>query len=264
MKRLLFFLKNERKMFLKLTKNDFKARYTGSYLGIAWGVIQPIITILIYWFVFTVGLRSGERPDGSPYIIWMVSGMIPWFFFSDALGAGTGAFMEYGYLVKKLNFNIGLIPLVKIGASLIIHIIFLTVTTMIFNFFGYQADWFYLQLVYYMFCNVCLVLGIVLFTSSLTVYMRDVSQLVAIVIQIGFWAIPIVWGPEVLKGKFRLLFQLNPVFYIVEGYRDSFMTHKLFFEKPVYTIYFWMFTGIFLFIGMYTFRKLKPYFADVL
>ena len=66
MKRLLFFLKNERKMFIKLTKNDFKARYTGSYLGIAWGVIQPIITILIYWFVFTVGLRSGQRPDGSP------------------------------------------------------------------------------------------------------------------------------------------------------------------------------------------------------
>ena len=214
--------------------------------------------------MFTVGLRSGQRPDGSPYIIWMVSGMIPWFFFSDALGAGTGAFMEYGYLVKKLNFNIGLIPVVKIGASLIIHIIFLTVTTMIFNFFGYQADWFYLQLLYYMFCNVCLVLGIVLFTSSLTVYMRDVSQLVAIVIQIGFWAIPIVWGPEVLTGKFRLIFQLNPVFYIVEGYRDSFINNIWFWEKQIQTIYFWLISLSLFFVGAIIFKRLKPHFADVL
>ena len=167
-------------MIGKLVKNDFKARYSGSYLGVVWGIVQPLITVLIYWFVFTVGLRNGERPDGTPYIIWMISGIVAWFFFSDALGAGTNAFLEYSYLVKKLNFNVGLIPLVKVGTSLIIHGIFLGIVTVILNFSGFTADWYYLQLAYYIFCNFMLVFAVVLFTSSVTVYMRDASQLVGI------------------------------------------------------------------------------------
>ena len=137
MNRLRVFFEKDKKMIGKLVKNDFKARYSGSYLGVIWGVVQPLITVLIYWFVFTVGLRNGERPDGSPYIIWMMSGIVAWFFFSDALGAGTNAFLEYSYLVKKLNFNVGLIPLVKVGTSLIIHAIFLGIVTIILNFSGY-------------------------------------------------------------------------------------------------------------------------------
>ena len=264
MNRLRVFFEKDKKMIGKLVKNDFKARYSGSYLGVIWGVVQPLITVLIYWFVFTVGLRNGERPDGSPYIIWMMSGIVAWFFFSDALGAGTNAFLEYSYLVKKLNFNVGLIPLVKVGTSLIIHAIFLGIVTIILNFSGFAADWYYLQLAYYIFCNFMLVFAVVLFTSSVTVYMRDVSQLVGIFIQIGFWAIPIVWGPEVLSGKLRFIFQLNPVYYLVEGYRDSLYAHIPFWTKPLYTLYFWAVTGALFALGMYTFRKLKPYFADVL
>ena len=66
MNRLRVFFEKDKKMIGKLVKNDFKARYSGSYLGVIWGVVQPLITVLIYWFVFTVGLRNGERPDGSP------------------------------------------------------------------------------------------------------------------------------------------------------------------------------------------------------
>ena len=109
-----------------------------------------------------------------------------------------------------------------------------------------------------------LVFAVVLFTSSVTVYMRDVSQLVGIFIQIGFWAIPIVWGPEVLSDKLRFIFQLNPVYYLVEGYRDSLYAHVPVWDKPLYTLYFWAVTGALFALGMYTFRKLKPYFADVL
>lgn len=264
MKNFLENLRENKRIFIKLLNNDFKSRYSGAYLGAVWGIIQPIITVLIYWFVFQVGLKSGARPDGTPYIVWMMAGIIPWFFFSDALGAVTNTFLEYSYMVKKLNFRISILPLIKVGSSLIIHIVFLIFVTVILNFSGFYADWSYLEIFYYMFATVYLVLGVGLITSTLAVYVRDVSQLVAIIIQIGFWAIPIVWGPEALGGKLIYLFKLNPVYYVVEGYRKALISKEPFWIEPIYAIYFWGISTAILFLGIYIFRKLKPYFADVL
>lgn len=260
----LAYLGKNRKIFMKLLKNDFKSRYAGAYLGAVWGIIQPVITVLVYWFVFQVGLKSGGRPDGTPYIVWMMTGIIPWFFYSDALGAITNTFLEYSYMVKKINFRISLLPLVKAGSSLILHMVFLLFVMLILNFSGFYADWSYLQIVYYITAAVYCVLGLGLITSSLTVYMRDMAQLVSIVIQIGFWAIPIVWGPEVLSGKLQYVFKLNPVYYIVEGYRKTLITHEWFWSEPLYTLYFWTAATGIMAAGIYTFQKLKPYFADEL
>lgn len=258
-----FFIKN-RAIYIKLVQNDFKARYIGSYLGAFWGIIQPIITILIYWFVFQIGLRSGDRPDGTPYILWMIAGMIPWFFFADALGSTTNIYLEYSYMVKKLNFRISILPFVKIGSSLLIHITFLLFSTVILNFYGFFANWSYLQLIYYMFACVVLVAGITFFTSTIAVYMRDTSQFIAIVIQIGFWIIPIVWAPEAVSERYLYLFKLNPVYYIVEGYRQSLLSNTYFWQSPLYTLYFWSVTLLIWSLSIYTFRKLKPYFSDIL
>ncbi len=264
MRGFLIYLGNNRKIFINLLKNDFKSRYSGAYLGAVWGIVQPVVTVLIYWFVFQVGLRSGDRPDGTPYIVWMLAGIIPWFFFSDALGAVTNTFLEYSYMVKKINFRISLLPFVKIGSSMVLHAIFLIFVTIILNFAGFYAGWSYLEIFYYMAGGFYCVLGIGLITATLTVYMRDVSQLVSIVIQIGFWAIPIVWGPEVLSGRFIYLFKLNPVYYIVEGYRKALISHEWFWSEPVYMLYFWIVTTMVFGVGIFIFRRLKPYFADEL
>lgn len=264
MKGIMAYIKENHKIYRKLLKNDFRARYIGSYLGVIWGFIQPVITILIYWLVFQFGLRSSSRPDGTPYIIWMIAGMIPWFFFSDAIGSVTNTFLDYSYMVKKLKFRISLLPLVKIGSSFIVHMIFLLFSTVIFNFYGYRADWFYLQIVYYLAALLYLILGIGLLTSSLSVYFRDTGQIVGIFIQIGFWAIPIVWGPEVLHGVAGIVLKLNPVYYIVSGYRETFLSEVGFWMHPVYGGYYWgISTAVFL-LGLYTFRRLKVNFADVL
>lgn len=258
------YLKNNWKIFVKLLTNDFKSKYSGAYLGAVWGVIQPIITVLIYWFVFRVGLRAGNRPDGTPYIVWMIAGIVPWFFISDAFGAVTNTFLEYSYLVKKLNFRITMLPFVKIGSSCIFHLVFVVFVMVIFNIAGFYVRLSYFELAYYMFAAIYSVLGIGLMTSALTVYMRDVSQIVGIIIQIGFWAIPIVWGPEVLGEPLIYLFKLNPVYYVVEGYRDVLITGEWFWQKPVYTLYFWCVSTLIMVLGIYVFRKLRPYFADVL
>lgn len=94
-------LLQNRKLILKLSVNDFKTKYAGSYLGIVWAFVQPIVTILVYWFVFSVGLRSGNV-DNYPFVLYLTTGIIPWFFFQDALNGGTNALLEYNYLVKRL------------------------------------------------------------------------------------------------------------------------------------------------------------------
>ena len=251
-------------LYVSLVKNDFKARYNGSAYGVVWGVIQPLVTILIYWFVFQVGLRAGTRPDGIPYILWLICGILPWFFFSEALGMVTNSIVEYSYLVKKVHFRMSLIPEIKIGSSLVMHIIFLTIGTVILNFYGYAANWYYLQLIYYIGAMIYLLIGNAMLLSALNVFFRDMSQIIGIVIQIGFWAIPIVWGSEMLSPPLMILFKLNPVFYLVEGYRDTLLNHVPFWMHLRQTAYFWAFSTALFIIGAKVFRKLKPSFADVL
>ena len=93
-----------RKLAVYLAKNDMKNKFAGSYLGIVWAFVQPVITILLYWFVFQIGLRSQDVAD-VPFVLWLMAGLIPWFFFQDAVLNATNSFTEYSYLVKKVVFN---------------------------------------------------------------------------------------------------------------------------------------------------------------
>ena len=105
-----------KKLILQLSKNDFKTRFAGSMLGRVWGFIQPVVMVLVYWFAFERGLRMGAaRVAGGieiPYVLWLVAGLVPWFYFSDALSGGTNALIEYSYLVKKVVFEISILPVV--------------------------------------------------------------------------------------------------------------------------------------------------------
>ena len=87
-----------------LTKNDFKQKYLGNFLGVAWAFIQPTATIMIFWFVFQVGFKS-QPVDDFPFILWLVAGMFPWFFFAEGLSTGTNSIVANSFLVKKVVFS---------------------------------------------------------------------------------------------------------------------------------------------------------------
>ena len=101
-----------REMIVKLAKNDFRTKYAGSYFGIAWAFVSHIVTILLYWFVFQIGFRS--QPVGDyPFVLWLTAGLVPWFFFSDAWNGATNSLMEYSFLVKKVVFDIEILPAIQ-------------------------------------------------------------------------------------------------------------------------------------------------------
>ena len=130
-------LYQNRRLIWKLSKNDFKTRYAGSYLGIIWAFVQPIVTVVMYWFVFGVvmpGRAVAVQGDIEiPYILWLIAGIVPWFFFSEALSNGTGALLEYNYLVKKVVFKISILPIIKIMSALFVHAFFVIFTLILFS-----------------------------------------------------------------------------------------------------------------------------------
>ena len=121
-------LYHSRKLIWKLSKNDFKKRYAGSYLGFVWALVQPVVTVVLYWLVFDKVFNTKAQMLASgvevPYVLYLTAGLVPWFYFSEAITNGTSALLEYSYLVKKVVFNISILPIIKLVAATFIHLFF--------------------------------------------------------------------------------------------------------------------------------------------
>ena len=253
-----------RKLIWSLSKNDFKTRFAGSYLGIVRAFVQPVVTVLVYWFVFQVGLKAG-RTNEYPFVVWLVAGLVPWFFFSEALNGGTNALIEYSYLVKKVVFKISILPIVKVMSAVFVNAFFILFTLVLCSCYGYTPSLYTIQIIYYLICNFLLVLGLSYFTAAIVVFFRDLTQIINILLQVGMWITPIMWDAEhMLSPKLLKIFKLNPVYYIVDGFRDSLLAGVGFWEKPMWTVYFWLFVIIVFSIGVSVFKRLRVHFADVL
>lgn len=252
-----------RDLILQLVIRDFKTRYLGSYLGLFWAFIQPVITILILWFVFDVGFKSAPVGD-LPFILWLVTGIIPWFFISECLSGGTVAVVENSYLVQKIVFRISILPVVKLLSALIVHLFFVLIIFAFFIAYHIPVTIYSIQVLYYGLSSIVLLLGLIWLTSALMVFLKDVGQIVAMVIQFGFWLTPIFWSLQMVPGKYHVLIKLNPIYYIIQGYRDCFIHKVWFWQHPFYTVYFWGMTGGIFILGAVVFSRLRPHFADVL
>jgi teichoic acid transport system permease protein len=252
-----------RKMIFKLAKNDFKTKYVSSYLGTIWAFINPLIIIGTYWFVFQVGFRSTDIGD-VPFIVWFICGIVPWFFFSEALGSATNSLLEYSYLVKKVVFKIEMLPILKILAALFVHLFFIVFLFIIYLIYGFSLNVYNLQIFYYLLCMIVFLVAVSTFTSSIVLFFRDLNQIIGIILNVGFWFTPIGWPYTMLPEAWRIVFKLNPMFYIVEGYRDAFVNNIWFYEKPYHLLYFWVSTFIILFVSIKLFKKLKIHFPDVI
>ena len=252
-----------RKFLWQMMIRDFKQRYISSYLGILWAFIQPTVTVFIFWFVFQVGFKS-TPVNNFPFILWLVCGMFPWFFLNESIQSATNSIVESAFLVKKIVFRVELLPIVKIISALVVHGFFIVVLFLMFAIYGHFPSIYNLQIIYYLFAMICLATGISWLTSALTVFVRDIGQFVAMMLQFGFWGTPIFWNLKVIPEQIQPFLKLNPAYYLIEGYRQSFIYKEWFWEHLHLTIYFWLVTAIIVLGGAWCFKKLRPHFADVL
>lgn len=252
-----------RDFLMTLTRRDFVGRWLGSRMGLAWAFIHPTATIFILWLVFEHGFNTGPV-EGKPFVVWLTAGMVPWLFFAEALAAACNSVLEHSYLVKKIVFRFSMLPLVKILSSLVVHLFLVAVAVMLCMIYGLSPDLHALQIPYYIFSSIILLLGLSWLTSSMVLFLKDVAQVVAVALQFGFWLTPVLWSVDLLPQQLRVFAFANPAHYIVQGFRDALLNEIWFWERPLQTLYFWAVASVVFALGAVVFNRLRPHFADVL
>jgi len=253
----------ERTLVYALSVDDFRQQYLGSYLGLLWALFRPLLFVATIWLVFSVGFKR-VGSDHVPFLLYLVSGYAPWAYFADCVTGGMNAVVNNRHLVKKVDFRVSILPLVKIISSFYLHLIFLLIIAAIAVYKGYYPTVYWFQLPFYLICIFLITLGLGWFTGAIRVFTKDMSQVVSVILQTGFWVTPIFWQASSVPEKYRVFLYINPMVYVVEGYRNTFIYHKWFFEDLRELGFFLVFAVVFLLVGVVVFKKLRPHFAEVL
>jgi len=250
-------------LIVTMARREVATQYVGSLLGFIWTFISPMVMIFVFWVVFSIGFKMKPTND-VPFVVWLTAGMAAWFVFAEIVNGCAGAMVSNAHLIKKTLFHPQILPVIKIVSCVITHSVFLLILVGLIAFHRLPFDLYYVQFLYYLFCMCVLSLGLGWALSALNVFIRDVGQIVAVVLQMGFWATPIFWDINMMPPDIQTIIKLNPMFYIVQGYRDSFIYFCPFWNYPYMTLYFCTVTIILFVVGALIFQKLKPQFADVL
>lgn len=243
--------------------DDFKGKYAGSALGSLWAFFQPIVTIVLYWFVFQLGFKS-QPVDDFPFILWLITGLVPWFFISDAIVNATASLRDYSYLVKKVLFHIDILPLAKVLSTFLVQLVLILFAVVCFWIGGYQPGFHYIQVIPFLLYMFLLVAGISYVTATLYVFFKDTIQVISIVIQAVFWLTPIVWDFGIMPEAVQKILIFNPVYYCISGFRIVFIARERFQPGVSMFIYYWGICILILLGGISLFHKCKEHFADVL
>jgi len=257
-------LYNNRYMIKSFAMADLKKRYTGSFGGVFWSVIHPLSVILTYYVVFSYFFKTKVSAEygTSSYTLWLIAGLLPWFFFTETVSRSTSAIYENQALVTKTLFPSEIIPICLLVSGIISHLIGL------FIFFcfsvaitgGITAS--SPAVILYFFLLSVLILGLSWGLSSLNVFVRDIGQLVTIALNLWFFFTPIFYPFGIIPENLRFLFKLNPMYHVVEGYRGVLVASKM--PDLYHLVYLFMFSVASFVIGGLIYKKLKPSFADVL
>jgi teichoic acid transport system permease protein len=227
----------------QLALMDVQKSHRGSFFGWLWVIITPLIMLGFYWFVTAVGFHSGSviGPNGSYAAVpWLVAGLVAWFFMSDMINAGVGAFRKYKFLVKKTTFPVATIPTIITISKLTIHGILLAICLLYLSLAGYSA-WQWLQLPLYIVLATGMMWLWTLLAAPLGAISKDFGQFIKAMMRVLVWLSGIVWSVQNIQvGWVREIMNFNPVYFIAEGYRKSLLYHQWFFVD---------YKGLVIFIG---------------
>jgi lipopolysaccharide transport system permease protein/teichoic acid transport system permease protein len=252
-----------RSMILALAIRELQSRYIGTLGGMFWALAHPLAIVVVFYFVFAVGFRA-QAPVNTPFILWFVCGLVPWFFFSEVLPAITNSITGNAHLVKKTVFPTEVLPLVHVIAALIPHGIFLLVLGAMMLLYQVPLAPERLLFIYFLLCTCLLLLGLGWLLAALQVFYRDIGQALTIGLNLWFWSTPIVWSLEIMPAPIAQWMVYNPMYYIVQGYRGTLIFPTVTWPPLDQTLVFWAVTLTLLFLGAFVFQRLKPEFADVL
>ena len=251
-----------RTRMLRIVWYDIKIENRSLYLGTFWKILSPLIQLGTFWFVFGIGIRGGAPIDGYPFLVWLVAGLVPWFFINRSITTGAMSISSKAGMVFKIKFPIATIPVGSIIHRLYDHIVMMGILIVIFLAHGIFPSIYWLNLLYYLLFLFVFLSALAMVVSVLVQLAKDFGKLITSLLQLVFFLTPIIWQIDNVPDWAQSVLFVNPVLYVVDGYRHALLFQISFFERPQLMVFFWGVTLVLLLIGCYLQRKYATRFVD--
>lgn len=246
-----------------IARYELLADMRDSKLGLFWNFANPAIQILTYWFLFGLVFQKKDV-DGIKYLPWMLGGMVVWFFISPCITNGCNAIFSKVNVITKMKFPVSILPATVVLKELFNHVCLMLVLLFIFIPYGIYPSIHWFALIYYLMCGVIFSIALSMTTSVLNMLARDTRKLILACMRLLLYLTPVLWDIKQLPRALRFIMKCNPIYYVVQGYRDCFFYHRGFLYYWKSMTAFWVIT-IFLFsIGSYMMYKFKHKFIDLI
>ena len=246
-----------------ISKYELKAEMKDSKLGFFWNLASPAIQIATYWFVFGFIFQRNEI-DGIDFLSWMLGGMIVWFFVNPCITRGCNAIYNKINIITKMKFPVSILPATIVFKEAFNHVCLLAITLVLFICLGHYPSVYWFGLIYYLFCGMMFCICLSLTTSVLTMLARDVSKFVNSIMRLWMYITPLFWNINSVSAKVRFILKLNPVYYLVAGYRDCFFYHYGFLYYWQEMVIFWVWTLVLFCFGSTIMYKFRTKFIDLI
>jgi lipopolysaccharide transport system permease protein len=248
-----------RELVYFLTWRDIKVRYKQAVLGVAWAILQPLLTMVIFSVIF--GNLLGTPSEGVPYPLFSLTALLPWQLFASALQRSSISLVGNSNLITKVYFPRLAIPLASVFASLVDFLVSFVVLVGVMIYFGYWPGWNFFLLIPMVLLTILTALSVGLWLSAMNVQYRDIQHMVPFIIQAWMYASPIVYPIETIpEGIWRWLYGLNPMVGVIQGFRWVILGRA----RPDLTMLISFGAVILLLIsGLYYFRRMEKTFADI-
>lgn len=246
-----------------IAKYELIADMRDSKLGLFWNFANPLIQVFTYWFAFGYVFQRKEI-TGIPFLVWMLGGMVVWLFISPCITDGCNAIHSKVSVITKMKFPVSILPLTVVLKKLFNHFCFLCIVVVIFILYGYYPSIHWLGLLYYLFCAIIFSCALSLTTSVLNMLARDTRKLIVSCMRLLLYLTPILWEITRLPGWMQKIVTCNPIYYIVQGYRDCFFYHRGFGAYAWSMGWFWGITLLLFFVGSFMMYKFKTKFIDLI
>jgi ABC-type polysaccharide/polyol phosphate export permease len=245
-------------------RRDFQQRFIGSAVGWVWGLINPLVLLVSWWFVFGRLMHSklGPNPFTTNYPLYLFAGMLPWLLFSDTVQRSATSLLDQSNLITKTVFPSEIVPVSVFLSALVSHGLALALVIAATGVVLNHISIFLILLPIYVFIVGLLAVGVGWVVASLHVFQRDTAQVLGVILQFWFWLTPIFVTDDLYTGKAHLLLAANPLSHIVRSYRFLLLTHRLpdwgdLVVAGAFGVSAFLLGGLF-------FRYMKRGFADVL
>lgn len=251
-----------RELIFFLTWRDLKVRYKQTLLGVAWAVIQPVMTMVVFSIFF--GGLARVPSDGIPYPLFSIAGLLPWQLFENAMRNASKSLVSNRNMITKIYFPRVILPMSSVFASVVDFFVALPILIIMMIYYGYHINIYILLIPYYLILTVITALGVSLWFSALDVMYRDVGYIVPFVSQIWMYITPIAYGSTLIsKPKWAFIYNLNPMVGVVNGFRSAFL--GVYTKIPLQSMFFSLLISLIILVGgMFFFRHMEKQFADLI